>query len=75
MSTAPDEFDSLVAKLRNSPEERRIAALEALREIVGEPYRLSPDELAILSPALGDVRADRNMSEAEHEDLLTSPWV
>ena len=74
MSTTRQRLDELVAKLRSLPIVRQEAAIEALSEIVAEPYRLSEDELAVLRPALQEALRDENLTEAVTDDLLTKPW-
>ena len=74
MSTTQQRLDELVAKLRSLPIVRQEAAIEALNEIVAEPYRLSKDELAVLRPALQEALRGENLTDAESDELLTKPW-
>ena len=74
MSTTHQRLDELVAKLRSLPIVRQEAAIEALNEIVAEPYRLSKDELAVLRPALQEALRGENLTDAESDELLTKPW-
>lgn len=74
MTTILEKLDELVAKLRSLPVIRQEAAIEALSEIVAEPYRLSLDERAVLRPALQEALRGENLTDAASDDLLTKPW-
>ena len=67
-------LDQLVARVRQLPEARQRAAIEALRDIADEPYVLSDDELAVLLPALDDARLGQNLTDADTDDVLNKPW-
>ncbi len=72
--TTHQKLEDLVAKLRTLPVIRQEAAIEALNEIVAEPYQLSDDELAVLLPALDEADRGEGLSDAETDELLTKPW-
>ena len=74
MSVISDEIDALVAAAKRLPEARQKLVVDALREMVEEPYILSDAELAILLPALEDARAGRELTDAASDDLLSQPW-
>lgn len=73
MPNTLQKLDALVAKVRTLPQARQEAAIEALSEITEEPYQLSPEELAVLLPALEDARRGDNLTDAESDDLLNKP--
>lgn len=75
MTTAPDHIDTLIAKLRQLPPERQQLIADAIEEMSNEPYELSPEELAILRPALEDVKTGIECSDAETDDVLNKPWA
>jgi uncharacterized tellurite resistance protein B-like protein len=72
--TTHQKLENLVAKLRALPVIRQEAAIEALSEIVAEPYQLSDDELAALLPALDEADRGEGLSDVETDDILTKPW-
>ncbi len=74
MTAAIREVTALVERLLELPEPQRSHALDALREIVDEPYELSTEELAILRPALDEARHGENLTDLDTDDLLTKPW-
>ena len=54
MNTSSTEIDALADRAKRLPEERKHEIIEALREMLDKPYVLSPEELAILRPALAE---------------------
>lgn len=68
------QIDALADKAKRLPEERQLAVIEALRELLEEPYVLSPEELSILRPALAELRSGVELSDAETDDVLNTPW-
>jgi hypothetical protein len=67
-------IDHLAERAKRLPEERQLAVVEALRELLDEPYQLSEEELAILRSALVDAEAGRNLIDADTDDILNKPW-
>ena len=65
-------LEQAISKVRNLPEEKERLAAELLEELAAaeEPYILSPDELAILLPALE--RAEKG--EFASEEDLAALW-
>ena len=74
MSTSTTQIDALAERAKKLPEERQLAVVEALREMLDEPYMLSQDELAILRPALVDAKSGNALSDADTDDVLNTPW-
>lgn len=74
MSTSA-QIDALAERAKHLPEDRQQAIVEALREMVDEPYQLSDAELAILMPALADAAAGRNLVSFEDVDTRTRKLV
>lgn len=74
MNKSSMQIDALAAKAKSLPEERQLAIIEALRELVDEPYVLSPDELAVLRPALAEANAGTGLTDAETDDVLNKSW-
>lgn len=72
--TTIEQLEALLIKVRRLPTARQEAAIEALAEIIAEPYQLSDDELAVLLPALDAADRGEGLSDAESDDLLTKPW-
>ncbi len=76
MPTTEEKLETLIAKLRTLPEERKELAVEALSEITGEDvYILSDEERAVLEPALAEARRGENLIDADRLDLLNKPWA
>ena len=75
MPTTIEKLDSLLARLKTLPDDQQLAAVDALAEIADAPYELSPDELAILMPALDEALRGENLSDAEDDDLLHKSWA
>ncbi len=74
MINSSQQIDTLAAKAKSLPEERQLAIVEALREMLEEPYELSAEELAILRPALAEVQSGVALIDADTDDILTKPW-
>ncbi len=69
-----EKLENLIDKVRSLPAERQEAAIEALADIVSEPYELSADELSVLKPALDRAKRGEFASEAEVSELLSKTW-
>lgn len=67
-------MDALVDKAKSLPEERQLAVIEALRELLEEPYVLTDEELKVLRPLLSDAHEGKNLSNAETDEILSKPW-
>ena len=65
------QIDSLAERAKRLTEERQLAIVEAMREMIEEPYQLSDDELAILQPALTEAQAGRNLVSVAEVDQRT----
>ena len=65
-------LEQAISKVRELPEEKQKLAAELLEELaaVEEPYLLSPEERAILLPALQRV----DQSEFASEEELAALW-
>lgn len=74
-NTTTELLEQAIARVRQLPEERQQAALDALCEIADEPYRLSLGELRVLRPALADAKAGAGLSDADTDELLIEPWA
>ena len=74
MSRSTTQIDALAERAKALPEDRQLAVVEALREMLDEPYILSQDELAILQPALADAKSGSALSDADTDDVLNTPW-
>jgi hypothetical protein len=72
--TTIEQLEALIGKLRSQPEARQRAAVDALREIAEEPYRLSAEELAVLGPARHEALRREHLTDADSDELLNSPW-
>ncbi|NJL72853.1 MAG: hypothetical protein HC888_15515 [Candidatus Competibacteraceae bacterium] len=69
------EIDALAEKAKRLPEERQLAVVAALREMLDEPYVLSAEELSILAPALADIQAGTALlTDADSDDMLHTRW-
>jgi hypothetical protein len=75
MLTTQEKLDTLFAKLRSLPEERKALAVEALAEIIEELYVLSDHERMVLEPALAEAKRGENLIDADKLDLLNKPWA
>jgi hypothetical protein len=75
MLTTQEKLDTLFAKLRSLPEERKALAVEALVEIVEDVCMLSDDERRVLEPALAEAKRGENLVDADKLDLLNKPWA
>ncbi len=74
MTTPSIQIDVLADKAKRLPEERQLAIVEALREMLEEPYELSPEELAVLTPALAEIQDGIALIDAETDEILNKPW-
>jgi hypothetical protein len=74
MPTMLEKLETLFAKVRELPEPRQKAAVEALTDIAEEPYQLSEDELAVLRPALERAKRGEAVVDAMTSDLLNKAW-
>ena len=75
MQTKTTQIDVLTDQVKRPPEERQQAIVDALREMLDEPYILSDDDLAILRPARADAQTDVNVAGAATDDILNTPWT
>lgn len=75
MTTATTQIDILADRAKRLPEARQRVIVEALREMLDEPYVLSDDELEVLRPALADARAGTDLTDADTDDILNTPWT
>ena len=76
MSTTKEKLETLIAKLRALPDERRELAVEPLAEITDQDvYVLSDEERAVLEPALAEAKQGQNLVAADTLDLLNKPWA
>lgn len=75
MPTTEEKLDTLIARLRTLPEERKALAVDALAEITEDLYILSDEERAVLEPALADARRGENLTDADKLDILNKPWA
>ncbi len=76
MPTTEEKLETLIAKIRTLPEERKELAVEALAEITNEEvYVLSDEERAVLEPRLAEARRGENLIDADKVDLLNKPWA
>jgi hypothetical protein len=76
MPTTEEKLETLIAKLRTLPEDRKELAVEALAEITDEEvYVLSDDERAVLEPRLAEAKRSDNLVDADKVDLLNKPWT
>ena len=69
-----EQIDALATKAKRLSEERQREIVAALQEMLDEPYRLSADELAVLQPALAEVRSGRHLTDAMTDEVLAKPW-
>ena len=74
MDTTAQILESLIARVRDLPEERQQAVIDAIHEIADEPYRLSEDELSILRPALEEAKRGEYLVDAETDPVLNGSW-
>lgn len=74
MSPAATLIDELAERAKRLPEDRQRLVAEALRDMLDEPYVLSDGELAVLRPALAEAQAGTNLSDADSDDILNTPW-
>jgi hypothetical protein len=72
MLTTQEKLDTLFAKLRSLPEERKALAVEALVEIVEDVYMLSDDERRCWSLHLPKPSAARTWSTPTSSICSTS---
>ena len=75
MPTTEDKLESLFAKVRALPKERKELAVEAFSEIADqELYILSPDERAVLEPELQAAKRGEFASEEEVDQVVNKSW-
>jgi hypothetical protein len=74
MTTAA-QIDNLAERAKRLSEDRQQAIVEAMREMIDEPYQLSDDEMAVLLPALADVEAGRNLESFDEVDQRTRKLI
>ncbi len=74
MSIASTLIDTLAERAKRLPEDRQRLVAEALQEMLDEPYVLSENELAVLRPVLAEAQAGTNLSDADSDDILNTPW-
>ena len=74
MPTTEEKLDTLIAKLRTLPAERKELAVDVLIEITEDRYVLSDDELTILKPALVRAQRGEHVPDEEMSALLDKPW-
>jgi hypothetical protein len=74
MNTTSTLIDTLAERAKRLSEERQRAVVEALREMLDEPYSLSSDELAVLQPALAEAQSGTGLTDASDDDILNTPW-
>jgi hypothetical protein len=74
MSTAA-QIEALAQRAKSLPEDRQQAVVDAMRELLDEPYQLSDVELAILTPALADAEAGRNLMSLGDVDQRTRKLI
>ena len=76
MSSTHEKLETLIAKIRALPDERKELAVEALSEIAEvDVYVLSDEERAVLEPALADALRGDNLIDADKADVLNKPWA
>lgn len=76
MSSTHEKLETLIAKIRALPDERKELAVEALSEIAeADVYALSDEERAVLEPALADALRGDNLIDADKADVLNKPWA
>jgi hypothetical protein len=76
MSSTQEKLETLIAKLRALPEERKELAVEALAEIAEQDvYVLSDDERAVLEPVLAEALRGDNLVDTDKADVLNKPWA
>jgi hypothetical protein len=75
MPTTEDKLETLFAKVRTLPKERKKLAVEALSEIANvEVYQLSDDERALLEPEVEAAKRGEFASDEEVDEALNKPW-
>jgi hypothetical protein len=75
MSKIEERLESLFAKVRALSKERQVQAIAALADIAeDEVYVLSPEELAVLEPALERAKRGEFATDAEVDEVLNKPW-
>ena len=75
MAQTLPKLDQLITKVRSLPEARQRAIADALEEMTTEPYVLSDEETALLTPLLAEAKSSIGLSDAETDDLLNKPWA
>jgi predicted transcriptional regulator len=75
MPTTEDKLETLFAKVRTLPKERKALAVEALSEIAEEEaYLLSDEERAVLEPELEAAKRGEFASHEDVDEVLNKPW-
>jgi hypothetical protein len=75
MPTTEDKLETLFAKVRALPKERKELAVEALSEIADEEvYILSTDERDVLEPELDAARRGEFASDEEVDEVVNKSW-
>ena len=75
MPTTEDKLETLFAKVRTLPKERKELAVEALSEIADQDvYVLSDEERAVLEPELEAAKRGEFACDQEVDDVLNKRW-
>ena len=75
MPTTEDKLETLFAKVRSLPKERKELAVEALSEIAEvEIYQLSDAERALLESELEAAKREEFASDEEVDEALHKSW-
>jgi predicted transcriptional regulator len=75
MPKTEEKLESLFAKVRTLPKERKQLAVEALSEIAEqEVYALSDEERAVLDAELAAAKRGEFASDEDVDDALNKPW-
>ena len=75
MPTTEDKLESLFAKVRTLPKDRKVLAVQALSEIAEQDvYVLSDEERAVLEPELEAAKRGEFASHEEVDEVLNKPW-
>jgi hypothetical protein len=75
MPKTEEKLESLFAKVRTLPRERKQLAIEVLSEIAEQDvYPLSDDERAVIEAELAGAKRGEFASDNEVDDVLNTPW-
>jgi hypothetical protein len=75
MPTTEDKLETLFAKVRTLPKERKALAVEVLSEIAEEDvYLLSDEERAVVEPELEAARRGEFASDEDVGEVFNKPW-